>query len=53
MQFIKRVARQGQKEKSVFIHFLLFKGSIDEYILKTLNGKEMTQQSLLDFINDN
>jgi SNF2 family DNA or RNA helicase len=50
LQFIKRVARQGQKENSVFIHYLLFKGTIDEYVYSTLDEKNEVQLSLLDFL---
>ena len=50
LQFIKRVARQGQKQKSVIINYLVFKGTIDEYILKVLAGKDTLQNALLNFI---
>jgi SNF2 family DNA or RNA helicase len=50
LQFIKRIARQGQKESHVTIHYLLFKDSIDEYVLDTLNGKNIVQNSLLSYL---
>jgi SNF2 family DNA or RNA helicase len=50
LQFIKRVARQGQKESHVTIHYLLFKDTIDEYVLDTLNGKNVVQNSLLSYL---
>jgi SNF2 family DNA or RNA helicase len=50
LQFIKRVARQGQKETHVFIHYLIFAGTIDEYLMQVLTEKEMVQNTLLDFL---
>ena len=50
LQFIKRIARQGQQEEHVTIHYLLFKNSIDEYILDVLNGKSLVQNSLLSYL---
>jgi SNF2 family DNA or RNA helicase len=50
LQFIKRVARQGQKHKSVIVHYLVFKGTMDEYVLNVLSGKDTVQNALLDFL---
>jgi SNF2 family DNA or RNA helicase len=50
LQFIKRVARQGQKETHVFIHYLIFAGTIDEYLMQVLTEKELVQNTLLDFL---
>jgi SNF2 family DNA or RNA helicase len=50
LQFIKRVARQGQKETHVFIHYLIFAGTIDEYLMQVLTEKETVQNTLLDFL---
>jgi SNF2 family DNA or RNA helicase len=51
-QFIKRVSRQGQKESHVFIHYLVFQGTLDEHVLATLQGKDEVQKTLLDFLNE-
>jgi SNF2 family DNA or RNA helicase len=45
-QFIRRVWRQGQKER-VVVHDIIAKGTIDEVILKAIGGKDRTQQALL------
>lgn len=49
-QFIKRIARQGQRHDSVFVHYLIFERTIDEYIQKILTGKGEFQDSLLSFL---
>ncbi len=46
LQFIARIFRQGQK-KTVIIHHLITKGTIDEQVLKVIEGKDATQTSLL------
>jgi len=51
-QFIKRLARQGQSAEHVFIHHLLFKETIDEHILKVLQGKDIVQANLLEFLTN-
>jgi SNF2 family DNA or RNA helicase len=45
-QFIKRVHRQGQKER-VFVHHVIAKDTIDELVLKMLQKKDTTQRALL------
>ena len=52
-QFIKRVARQGQRQDCVFIHYLVFERTIDEYLQKVLTGKGDFQDSLLSFLESN
>lgn len=52
LQFIKRVSRQGQPMPTVIIHYLLFEGTIDEYVLEVLQGKLSVQSSLLDYLAD-
>ena len=52
LQFIKRLSRQGQSAEHVFIHHLLFKETIDEHILKVLQGKDTLQKGLLEFLVD-
>jgi SNF2 family DNA or RNA helicase len=45
-----RIYRQGQ-EKPVIIHHLTIAGSIDEQVVKVLDGKINLQQALLDTLN--
>ena len=44
-----RLDRQGQKE-SVIIHHLLIENSVDEHVLKVLQGKEEGQDALLEAV---
>ena len=44
-----RLYRQGQKE-TVVIHHIVTKGTIDERVLKALEKKEKTQNSLIDAV---
>lgn len=50
LQFIKRLSRQGQTAEHVFVHHLLVRGTLDEYILSVLSKKEELQASLLEFL---
>lgn len=50
-QFIRRVWRQGQKER-VFVHHVIAKGTIDELILKMLQKKDSTQRALLNALKE-
>ena len=45
-----RLWRQGQKSTTVVIHHIVTEGTIDELILKALNKKEKTQNSLIDAV---
>jgi SNF2 family DNA or RNA helicase len=45
-QFIRRVWRQGQKER-VFVHHVLAKETIDKVIMQMLRSKDRTQRALL------
>ncbi len=47
-QFIRRVRRQGNKSKKVFVHHLLASGTIDEIILGVLKSKNKTQNALFN-----
>lgn len=47
-QFIRRVLRQGNKSKKVFVHHIMAKGTIDEVILMALKSKHRGQQALFD-----
>jgi SNF2 family DNA or RNA helicase len=46
LQFNARIFRQGQK-KTVVINHLVTNGTIDEQVLKVIEGKDATQTSLL------
>jgi SNF2 family DNA or RNA helicase len=45
-QLIRRVRRQGQKERRVFVHHIMASGTIDEVILMVLKSKDRGQQAL-------
>jgi len=45
-----RLWRQGQKSATVVIHHIVTEGTIDELILKALNKKEKSQNSLIDAV---
>lgn len=45
-QLIRRVYRQGQKER-VFVYHIVAKDTLDESVLKTLAAKDRTQRDLL------
>ncbi len=49
MQTNARLWRQGQKDV-VTIHHIVMKNSIDETVLKALEGKNTTQQALIDAV---
>jgi SNF2 family DNA or RNA helicase len=46
-QVIRRVYRQGQKEK-VFVYHILARDTLDEVVFDTLGSKDRTQKSLLE-----
>jgi len=50
-QVIQRLWRQGQKNPVIVLH-IIAKGTIDEAILLALEGKDRTQQALLDALRD-
>lgn len=45
-QFIRRILRQGNKNKRVFVHHIMARGTIDEAILYALKSKNKGQQAL-------
>jgi len=47
-QTIARVYRQGQESEVVFVYHLVAKGTLDEKVLRVLDDKERTQQTLMD-----
>ena len=46
-QAIARVYRQGQRADKVFVYHIVAKDTLDERVLKTLQAKDRTQQTLL------
>jgi SNF2 family DNA or RNA helicase len=46
-QFIKRVRRQGNKHKKVFVHRIIARDTVDEAKIFTLAAKGSTQRNLL------
>lgn len=50
-QFIRRVWRQGQREK-VIVHYLIASDTVDVAILQALHRKDRTQQTLLGALKD-
>lgn len=50
VQFIARLARDGQKDQNVFVHRLIVKNTLDEYLLEILNGKEATQKLFFEYL---
>jgi SNF2 family DNA or RNA helicase len=50
-QLIGRLDRQGQTDP-VFIHHLIFKGSIEERVMLRLQNKSITQEELLTAMKD-
>lgn len=47
-QFIRRVLRQGNKAKRVFVHHVVAKGTVDEAMLEALRSKRKGQAALFD-----
>ena len=45
-----RIIRAGQKSKTVWLHYIVSKNTIDETIYKTLNGKNEDKRRLDDLI---
>lgn len=51
-QFIRRVYRQGVKNKSVFVHRIIAKNTVDEILIKASNRKHDVQKKFLDFVHE-
>lgn len=49
-QVIRRVYRQGQKSKRVFVHWIVARNTVDELILPVLRDKELVQKSFLAYM---
>lgn len=47
-QCIRRIYRQGAKSKTVVVHHIIAKNTIDEVILSVLEGRKTGQQKLFD-----
>ena len=47
-QFIRRVLRQGNKAKKVFVHHIMARGTIDEVVLASVKSKRRGQNALFD-----
>ena len=47
-QTIGRVYRQGNKSKTVFVHRILARGTVDTVVARALRTKERTQDALMD-----
>ena len=47
-QFIRRVLRQGNKSKRVFVHHIIARDTIDEVMLAALRSKQKNQQAFFD-----
>lgn len=46
-QFVKRVARQGQKASRVFVHRFIANGTVDEIIVQTLDNRKAQSDDFL------
>jgi SNF2 family DNA or RNA helicase len=51
-QTIARVYRQGQKSSHVFVYHIVAKDTLDERVVKALEVKDRTQQTLLSALGD-
>jgi len=51
-QFIRRVRRRGNMASRVFVHHLLARNTIDEYILGVLYSKRRTQNALFQALKE-
>lgn len=47
-QFIRRIWRQGNNSKRVFVHHILARGTVDEAIMATLGQKKKGQNNLFE-----
>ena len=48
-QFVRRLYRQGQRN-NIIIHQIIGRKTIDEAIIKAIEGKDKTQQSLMNAV---
>lgn len=47
-QFIRRVRRQGNRSKRVFVHHIIVEDTIDEVVIDALRSKKRAQNALFD-----
>lgn len=47
-QLIRRLLRQGNTHKRLFLHRILARGTVDEVMIATLDGKDRTQKALFE-----
>lgn len=50
-QFIRRIWRQGQKER-VVVHHIVARDTVDEAVMRSINKKDKTQRALLSALRD-
>ena len=50
-QFIKRVRRQGNKAKRVFVHHIMARDTVDEIVYHVQRSKTKTQNALLEALS--
>lgn len=51
-QFIRRVLRQGNKSKKVFVHHIIARGTIDEVVFAALKSKRKGQNALFEALKN-
>ena len=51
-QLIRRILRQGNKNKNVFVHHIMARGTIDEVVLASLKSKHKRQNALFDALKN-
>ncbi len=52
LQLIGRLYRQGQTQKTVVIHHIVARNTVDERVLRVLRKKDATQRELLEAVRD-
>ncbi len=50
LQLIGRLYRQGQKSASVIVHHIIALGTVDERVMRVIEGKDATQSALLEAV---
>lgn len=51
-QFIRRVLRQGNKSKKVFVHHIIARGTVDEVVFAALKSKRKGQNALFEALKN-
>lgn len=49
-QLLGRLYRQGQKSKTVIVHHIIARGTVDERVMRVIESKEATQSRLLEAV---